>query len=43
LSLAGAAVSGRIVARRSGHKLNHVMAQILSTTAISGFIPARAA
>jgi UDP-3-O-acyl N-acetylglucosamine deacetylase len=43
LSLSGAAVFGRIVARRSGHKLNHVMAQILSTTHISSLVPARAA
>lgn len=43
LALAGAAIAGRIVARRSGHKLNHVMAQILSTTDISSLVPARAA
>ncbi len=43
LSLSGAGISGRIVARRSGHKLNHVMAQILSTTSTSRLIPARAA
>ncbi len=43
LSLSGAALAGRIVARRSGHKLNHVMAQILSTTDNSSLVPARAA
>jgi UDP-3-O-acyl N-acetylglucosamine deacetylase len=43
LALAGAPIAGRIVARRSGHKLNHVMAQILSTTDISILVPSRAA
>jgi len=43
LSLSGASLAGRIVARRSGHKLNHVMAQILSTTDSSQLVPARAA
>ena len=43
LALAGAPVAGRIVARRSGHKLNHVMAQILSTTDISSLVHSRAA
>ena len=31
LALSGLNLSGRIVARRSGHKLNHVMAEFLST------------
>lgn len=31
LALNGRGFSGRVVARRSGHKLNHVMAKILST------------
>lgn len=43
LALAGAPMIGRIIARRSGHKLNHVMAQILSTTDISSLVPSRAA
>jgi UDP-3-O-acyl-N-acetylglucosamine deacetylase len=31
LALSGFSSSGRIVACRSGHKLNHVMARVLST------------
>ena len=31
LALGGVSFSGRVVACRSGHKLNHVMARVLST------------
>lgn len=43
LALCGFAFSGQIIARRSGHKLNHVMASIVSMMSTRGITTSRAA
>ncbi len=43
LALSGCVFVGRVVARRSGHKLNHVMAKTLSTIDVCGALLERAA
>lgn len=43
LALCGTAFTGQIIARRSGHKLNHVMASIVSMTSGRGITGSKAA